>query len=387
MTTSSPVSSPTSVRSYQFFSNRNAARVRKVRSHALGKIGAAMRHAMAGITVRNAWTAACIASAAAVLASCGGAPSSGAIPSVRVAPPSAMQVDRGASWISPDIARTPQLLFESDIGSGGVDVYSLPDMTLEATLTGLEEPTGECSDSHGNVWIANTYQDEMLEYSHDAKRINRIKNAGPNPQACAVNPHNGEIAVVEYSAAGYTGPGEVYVYSSPSAKPRILHNPDLLYYEFALYDPEGHLWIDGIGTSFSSILSRCGRSSCSTVTLHGGSIFSIGSIAWDATKSTLVVFDLYCHDGPNVCSYSVSERGKIGRPTLYLNYTGGGLCTIIQTALATVGNQSYVVGGDSEFTCSGYKNSTVDLWQYRTGGAAVRHRGSVVYPYGAAVSQ
>jgi hypothetical protein len=326
--------------------------------------------------------------AGAILAGCGGgAPSAPALSGARVAPSTAMRPDHSMSWVSPDIARSPQLLFESDVGTNDVDVYSLPDMTLKATLTGFVEPLGECPDSHGNVWIANTYEDEMLEYSHAGKRIGTIKHAGPNPQACAVNPRTGEIAVVEYSAAGYAGPGEVYVYANPSAKPKTLRNPDLLYYEFALYDPEGRLWIDGISTTFTSIFSKCGRSSCSTVTLHGGSIFSIGSITWDAAKSTLVVFDLYCHDGPNLCSYPVSERGAIGRPTLYLNHAGGGFCTVVQTALATVGKQSYVVGGDSEYACAGYKNSTVDLWRYPGGGAALRHRGAVVYPYGTAVSQ
>ncbi len=327
-----------------------------------------------------------VLAAYAILAGCGGdVASSGAFPYARVASRPAMPPDHRKSWVSPDIARSTKLLFESDIGTDDVDVYLLPDMTLKATLTGFAEPLGECADNHGNVWIADAYNDAMFEYSHAGKRINTIENAGPNPQGCAVNSSNGEIAVVEYSAAGYTGPGEVYVYSKPSAKPTILRNPDMFFYEFALYDPGGRLWIDGSST-FSNILSKCGRSSCSTVILHGGSIFSIGSIAWDATKSTMVVFDLYCHDVPSLCSYPVSKRGRIGSPTLYLNHAGGGFCTVFQTALTTVGKQSYVVGGDSEYTCSGYKNSTVDLWLYPAGGAARSYVGAVVYPYGAAVS-
>ncbi len=345
-------------------------------------LAASVRSTLA--TVKKEWLALAVA---ASITGCGsGVPASVALPGTRVAPSLVVRTDQRKSWVSPDIARSPQSLFETDIGTGDVDVYSLPDMTLKATLTGFEEPTGECSDNHGNVWIANTYKGEMFEYSHAGKRINTIKNAGPNPQGCAVNSRNGEIAVIEYSAAGYTGPGEVYVYSKPSAKPTVLRNPDMFFYEFALYDPGGRLWIDG-GSTFSNILSKCGRSRCSTVILHGGSIFSIGSIVWDATKSTLVVFDLYCHDGPSLCSYPVSEQGRIGSPTLYLNYAGGGLCTVVQTALATFGKQSYVVGGDSEYTCTGYKNSTADLWLYPAGGAARRHMGGVVYPYGAAVSQ
>jgi len=334
--------------------------------------------------VKKEWLALAVA---AIITGCGGGvPASVAFPGARVAPPLLVRRDHRKSWVSLDIARSPQLLFESDLGTGDVDVYSLPDMTLKATLTGFEEPTGECPDIHGNVWIANTYKDEMLEYSHEGKRIGAIKNAGPNPQSCAVNPRTGEIAVMELSAAGYTGPGEVNVYSNPSAKPKILRNPDLLYYEYALYDPTGRLWIDG-SSPFGNIVSKCGPSSCRTVILHGGSIFSIGSLAWDSRKSTLLAFDDYCHDGPNLCSYPVSEHGRIGSPTLYLDYAGGGFCAVVQTALATVAKQTYVVGGDTEYACLGYKDSTVDLWSYPAGGRARRHTGGVVYPYGAAVSQ
>ena len=338
--------------------------------------------------MRRAWAVGWIALSLATLAGCGsGVPSPGAYPFARILPPSAIRPDRGKSWISPDIARSPQLLYESDLGRGDVDVYSLPDLSLKAKLKGFEEPTGECSDSHGNVWIANTYLDEMLEYSHAAKQIAIIKNAGPNPQACAVDPRNGELAVLEFSGTGYYAPGEVYVYAKPSSSPRILRNPQMLYYEFAAYDAQGRLWIDGTGSFSGTILSKCGRSNCSTVTLHGGSIFAIESLAWDATKSSLVAFDAYCHDGPNLCSYPVSERGAIGTPTLYLNYAGGGFCQVFQTALATAGKRSYVVGGDSEYTCEGYKESTVDLWSYPAGGPAKTHRNRVVYPFGAAVSQ
>ena len=322
--------------------------------------------------MRTAW----MMLTAAMLAGCGsGLPSAGALS------------DRGNSWVSPDIAHSSQLLFESDIGTAGVNVYSLPDLKLKATLTGLEEPTGECSDTHGNVWIADTYQDEMLEYSHDAKQIATIENAGPNPQACAVSPRTGELAVMEFSSAGSTGPGDVYLYAKPSASPKILRNPQMLFYEYAVYDPQGRLWIDGYGTLTGSILSKCGRSKCSTVTLHGGSIFSIGSLAWDPAASNLVVFDGYCHDGPSICSYPVSERGAVGAPTLYLTYLGGNFCSVYQLMLTKIGKQSYVVGGDAEYACAGYKESTVDLWAYPLGGAAQHYRKGVVYPYGAAVSQ
>lgn len=346
-----------------------------------------MEHAVGSVTMRIPFTAGSLTLAAAFLAGCnGGTFPSEMPPAARLAPASSMRADLRSSWISPEIAHSSQLLFESDIGMSEVDVYSLPDLKLEARLSGFKEPTGECSDARGNVWIANTYKDEMFEYSHVAKRIATIENAGPNPQGCAVDSRTGELAVLQFSAAGYTGPGEVWVYSKPSAKPRILRNRDMLYYEYGVYDSADRLWVDGLGT-FGPILSKCGPSRCTTMVLHGGSIFSIASLVWDSANSTLVAFDSYCHDGPNLCSYPVSEHGTIGSPTLYLSYASKEFCTVAQTALTTVGKRSYVVGGDSEYSCSGYKNSTVDVWSYPAGGPARLYRHHVVYPYGAAVSR
>lgn len=346
-----------------------------------------MNSNLLGARVRTVSAAPFIALSVAMLSSCGGAPTRyGTLPITDASRQSTISQDRQTSWVFPDAIRSHQLLFESDIGTASVDVYSLPDLKLEATLTGLEEPTGECSDGHGNVWVADTYLDEMFEYSHQGKQLSTIQNAGPNPQACAVNPSTGELAVMEYSNTGYTEPGEVYVYSKPSASPRILRNPEMLFYAYAVYDSQGRLWIDGNGTFTGTILSRCGRSRCSTVPLHGGSIFSIGSLAWDEQRSTLVVFDDYCHDGPSLCSYPVSYRGALGTPTLYLNYAGGGFCAVGQFALTTIGKESFIAGGDSEYACAGYKDSTVDVWSYPGGGTPQSYRKRVIYPYGATVS-
>jgi hypothetical protein len=347
-----------------------------------------MEHAVERVATRTVRAAGWMVLATVLLAGCGTrvSPYGAPLTPSRVTLAPATQPDHRDSWISPDIAHSPQLLFESDIGTDEVDVYSLPDLTLKARLTGFEEPTGECSDGHGNVWIANTYIDEMVEYSRAGKQLATIDSAGPNPQGCAVDSRTGDIAVLEFSAKGYSGPGEVWVYSKPTAKPKVLRNPDLFYYEYAAYDAHGRLWVDGVGT-LSPILARCGQSSCRTVVLHGGSIFSMGAIAWDAAKSTLVVFDTYCHDEPGLCSYPVSAHGTVGSPTEYQTYAGKNFCAIDQLALTTIGKQSYVVGGDSEYSCSGYKKSTIDVWPYPAGGPARRHERHVAYPYGAAVSQ
>jgi hypothetical protein len=343
--------------------------------------------------------------AAACLASCGDrvAPSPAFPPTSRTSairvgasqivglPPGAMLPpvvgsDDRKSWIARDIASAAQLLFVSDLGRNAVEIFALPSLKEEGKLKGFDEPLGECSDAHGNVWIANNLKHEMLEYSRRGKLLNKIARPLLNPYSCAVNPVNGEIAVTDYYGPRYQ-PGEVLLYSSPSAKPVVIRNVLQDFYYYAAYDPSGHLWVDGIDTLGHFVLSKCGARSCHTTNLTGGSIFSGGAIAWDEVGRTLVVFDQYCRDTPSFCSYPVSARGVIGAPTIYLSQTGGALCELIQAAIATIAKRSVVVGADNEYMCGSYNTGTVNRWAYPAGGEPTGYKeGVVIYPWGAAVS-
>ena len=301
-------------------------------------------------------------------------------------PPQMFHPDRRKSWIAADAAKQAQLLFETDLGTGAVDIFALPGMRLEGQITGLYSPTGDCSDSHGNVWIAELGKSRMLEYSREGKLLHTIVRANLAPWGCAVNPINGALAVTNYEGPQYQA-GDVLVYASPSAHPVILRNPEQAVYLEAAYDRSGNLWVTGYTSSEYSIISACGASRCRTVILRGGSIFSPSTIAWDDRSHSWVVFDQYCRNMAFTCSYPVSTHGTVGKPTQYLNSVGGALCQLMQGALVTTGKETIVVGGDNEYTCLGYKSSSVNRWVYRAGGMPTNYNtGAVVYPWGAAVS-
>ena len=81
-------------------------------------------------------------------------------------------------------------------------------------------PTGECADRHGNVWIGDYLRRKMLEYSHEGRLLNTIKRQHFKPWSCAVNPVNGDLAIFDMNKP-HAQPGEILVYSSPSAIPVI----------------------------------------------------------------------------------------------------------------------------------------------------------------------
>ena len=292
--------------------------------------------------------------------------------------------DHHKSWIAPDVIREPRILFISDPGTDDVYMYSLPKMTLKGTLGGFSEPQGMCSGTKGNVFVANTGTEQVLELSRTGSIVNTYADTYGYPVGCAYDPATGNLAVTD--VFGFSGAGQVLVYSSPSATPTVLTNSSQYFYYFAGYGPNSVLWVSGRDSYGTYMVSACGASSCDTVTLSGGTIYFPGAVQWDHVRSNWVLFDQLCGDAEAACSYPVSDSGALGPPTTYLNYKGGNVCDMVQGVIA--GDRlNFVVGGDYE-SCGAVKNS-VGRWAYPSGGKPTNHgtlSSSYAMPDGTAVS-
>jgi hypothetical protein len=296
----------------------------------------------------------------------------------------AVHPNHAKSWISPDIARAPRLFFSSDYGNAQINVYAMPSMTLKATLTGFSGPQGMCSDSGGNVYVANTNYTEVLKLSRTGSVLATYSDTYGYPVGCAVDPATGNLAVSDIF--GFSGAGQVLVYTSPSSSPTVLSNPSQYFYYFVGYGPGSSLWVSGRNSYGTYMLSGCGSSSCSTIPLSGGTVYFPGAVQWDNTRGDWVVFDQLCNGTNASCSYPVSGSGVLGTATVYNNYNGSGACDMVQGTIAAHG-MKYVAGGDYEYC--GAASSTAGRWAYTAGGNPTNYAtGSNNYfePIGAAIS-
>jgi hypothetical protein len=65
---------------------------------------------------------------------------------------------------------------------------------------------------------------------------------------------------------------------------------------------------------------------------------------------------------------------------------GNSVCLFSEAAIVVIGKTVMLAGSDNQSSCTSYKQSSVDLWAYPTGGLPVQYSTEVVDPWGVAVS-
>ncbi len=113
--------------------------------------------------------------------------------------------DHKASWMNPNRTHD-RMIYVSDAGSNDVDVFAFDVKNLVGQLTGFNEPQGMCSDSHGNIYVTNTLDSNILEFAHGGTSpIRTFDDSGEYPVDCAVNRF--ETLVVANESTTNGGPG------------------------------------------------------------------------------------------------------------------------------------------------------------------------------------
>lgn len=271
----------------------------------------------------------------------------------------------------------PELLYVSDGGTFDVLVYTFPALTLVGTLTGFNEPQGVCSDTQGNVWIANTGTQKMIEFAHGGTTsIERLADPLGYPAGCAIDPTSGNLAVTNLQ--DFSGAGSVLVYKKAGGTPTPYSDPQLYFYYFAGYDGSGNLYVSGRSSKSAYRLSVLphGSSTMSLVAVHGGTIDFPGTVAWNGSK--LVLGDQRCRHTESSCLYEATVAEKTA--TITGTTPLGKACDVAQ---AWVG-ATKVAGGNYAYCTHGA--GSADVWPYPSGGSPTSKATGLQMPIGATLS-
>jgi hypothetical protein len=292
------------------------------------------------------------------------------------------------SWMSPDIAKLPRLLFITDPGAGVADIFTMPGLVLKGQITGLLTPAGACSDRSGNIWITSTLAQTIQQYDRSGVLLNTLFDNEGLPGSCAVDPTTGNLAVVNLDNVGLDA-GSVLIYPGATGPPtQELTDPNIELYFFSGYDPSGNLYVNGFAGDGSYVLdvSPAGSGTLSAVTVSGGTIFFPGMIQWNKAASDLVLGDQLCNDAPGSCLYSASVSGSTATITSVTNLEDGLGNPIGDLAQGVVGPLARMGAAGGSFNDSG-DPSSVNRWHFPAGGAPTNFVDSgLVDPVGAALS-
>lgn len=268
-----------------------------------------------------------------------------------------------------------RFLYVSDVENSVVDVYSVPALKLVDRLKDFFEPQGECTNAAGDVWIADTGYQTILEYAPGAKKpMATLDDYFGYPAGCAVNPINGDLAVTnEYANSG---PSDVLVYANASGTPQAFRDNAQQIQYFAAYDDNGNLYVSGATIKGAYLLARlsAGAKALSSMKVSGATIHEPGTVLWNA--GNLLLGDQACKGGSTSCLYVATVSGNTATVTSTIAL--GRSCDVVQIAIYN----GALYGGNGK--CSHHR-STVDAWSYPGGERDSAVAGSRA-PIGAAVS-
>lgn len=247
-----------------------------------------------------------------------------------------------------------------------VDVFSYPRGKFVQTLDGFDFPKGVCADAAGNVWVADTFHDELKEFAHGAKSPEQVlADKAARPMGCAVDPLTGNLAVINGSI-----PASIAIFPKATGEAAYYVDKAFDSYVGCVYDDNGDLFVDGqggySGQTFELAALLTSQPAFEPITIDRSIQFA-GGLGWDGEQ--LVVGD---HVSGNVYAFSISgSRGWLQHTTKLRGNAYTSQFWIQDGA---------IVSGDSY-------DGDVHIWHYPKGGNPERtivHRD--FFPYAVAVS-
>src|ERR1700722_5038570 len=181
-------------------------------------------------------------------------------------------------------ARRRALLYVSDSSAGTVFVYSYPGLRPMGAISSFDFPAGLCVDPQtGDFWVTDSTATTVYEFAHGGTEPIRTLQAGGDeyPDACAVNPTNGDLAAANVTFGG-DDPGDVLIFKGGTGTPRTYQLRHAFDVDFLGYDNSGNLFVDtSEGAGFRLDELRSGAKKFVHIPWKGPAIASPGGVQYD----------------------------------------------------------------------------------------------------------
>lgn len=321
--------------------------------------------------------------AAAIIAGCGGNGRAGTDP-IPMSPnaarpaPSHQEAPGHGSWMAPGLKKADLLYVTDDANPVGVDVLSDGKRyrrdALVGTLTAFSNPTGDCTDKSGDVFIVDEGAGTIVEYPHGgATPVATLRNPEYTGEGCSVDPATGDLAVANVYYNSSATSGGVAVYAPPyNDAPTLYEISDLHQAYFCSYDTNGDLFVDGYSNAsntFGLAELKRGGSSFKAISVNEA-IGAPGGVQW--TGKHLAI-------GDEIISTIYEFAIKKGRASF-----------VDGTPLApggTRGVYQFAIQGDRVFAPNLDGGLGLQIFRFPTGGEAMWFLVPPYAPYSVALSK
>jgi hypothetical protein len=297
----------------------------------------------------------CAGFAIALLAGCGGqvAPTGGAITG-------ATSAAHGKSWMLPE-AKSEDLIYATG-GCGGTCVLSYPQGKLVGSLkVGAFAGSGACTDSNGDVFIANNrFVDELAHGGYSP--IRTLILPGKYAGECSVDSTTGNLAVI------FAGASVGVAIFPPQGTPTTYSTG--IDARACGYDNDGDLFVSGYNVQDPGLSELPA----------GGTQFNVLNISEDVGRPGAIQWD------GSYMSYEGTNEGNVTASELSIS---GSTATIIHVThfhgIRAYANLSWV-NGDSiliPFGRARRKAPFIGAWKYPSGGKPAQVYRNIGKPLGA----
>lgn len=290
----------------------------------------------------------------ALIAGCASAGSTGSVPTAMTP-----TVARHATSSSGD------LLYVSNVGV--ISVLTYPQGQTVATITTDAFPGAMCSDKHGNVFVTDTVNSDIVEYAHGGTSpIATLKEIDSAPQACSVDAVSGNLAVT--NGGDTFQHGNIAVFSKAQGAPTYYTSSNMSYYDFCTYDGNGNLFVDGgsSAATFRLIEMPYGSNTFEGIAVHGAADYDGQSLQWDGTNLALAAPSIHLkrkhiRKGP-LPVYVLHVSGLAARVVNKVNLRSS------KKNRHLIYNVQYWIQGNVMMGQNGFTGTGLGLWNYPGGG-------------------
>jgi hypothetical protein len=255
----------------------------------------------------------------------------------------------------------------------GAAFFTFPGGKQVGQISGIGHPLNACSDTSGNVWFTSyfhSHKNRLYEFAHGGTKpiatidVPKSKNA----VACAVNPTNGDLAVL--NSYGETGDDSILVW--PGGQQGTPKEYTVSFRPTACaYDKRGNLlatgWADSDGYFFAELKEGAAKVTSITVKPH---TFLAGGLQWDGKY------------------FAVSEEQR-GGPVIYRLRVLGSTGKVVQTVdIKPVPLQTRFTIEDGTIVAPTRSHDLrlLGLWGYPLGGKPEKTFPGLTRPLGLAIS-